>query len=190
MANRVDANALRRFMRRVPSPVAVVTAAFQGKVRGITIGSFTSTSLHPPLISFNVGREARIYEALTQGDHFAVHVMHDAQADLPRRFAVAEMTGEEQFDQIEVELDVNGTPILTAALAVLSCRLHAVYDAGDHSIVLGRVTETREEEAGHRPLVYYDHAYRRVGRVVREGLLDPIADGGSVCDTITGDSPV
>ncbi|MEX0601597.1 MAG: flavin reductase family protein, partial [Rhodothermales bacterium] len=141
MQNRIDGEALRLVMRHVPSPVTIVTVAGEDELRGITIGSFTSTSLRPPLISFNVSREARIHEVLTAADRFAVHVLADDQAPLSDHFATPDLTGAEQFQDVTYSVDEHGTPILSGALAVMLCARHAVYDAGDHSIMLGRVVE-------------------------------------------------
>lgn len=176
MQKRLDGEELRSVMRHVPSPVTVVTAAGPSGYRGITIGSFTSTSLDPPLISFNVNRDSKIYDALTTGLRFAVHVLSDEQAFLGDRFATPEMTSSEQFDGVAFDLDDEGTPVLREALAVIFCERHAVYDAGDHSIVLGRVVDVKESEVDDLPLVYYDRSYRRVGNEAQPTLFDPIVD--------------
>ncbi|NNE36302.1 MAG: flavin reductase, partial [Rhodothermales bacterium] len=64
-------------MRRVASPVTVVTAGRGDEARGITIGSFTSASLDPPLITFNLSRRARMHSLLPRTDRFVVHVLGD-----------------------------------------------------------------------------------------------------------------
>ena len=170
-----EGEALRRVMRQVPSPVSVVTASDgNGEIRGITIGSFTSASLQPPLLSFNISRDAGMYDLLTRADHFALHVLHEGQAHLSDRFAIPDMTGAEQFHALEYTTDAHGAPVLAGAMAVFLCLRHAVYDAGDHSIVLGLVTDIREAGAGRRPLVYFDRSYRRVGKAAQPASFDPI----------------
>lgn len=165
---------LRRAMRRAPSPVSVVTASDgRGEIRGITIGSFTSASLSPPLLSFNISREAGIYDLLTRADRFVLHVLHEGQAHLSDRFATPDMPGVEQFRGVDYRVDAQGLPLLTDALATFLCARHAAYDAGDHSILLGRVTDIREAAAGKRPLVYFDRSYRRVGKAAQPASFDP-----------------
>ncbi len=176
MEYRIDGDALRFVMRHVPSPVTIVTMAAEQDVRGITIGSFTSTSLHPPLVSFNVNREAGVYDALITCERFAVHVLSDQQAHLSDHFATPELSGEEQFQDVAYEIDMDGTPILSDALAVMLCVRHAVYDAGDHSIIVGRVVGLGDVNADELPLVYFDRAYRRVGREAQPTLFDPVVD--------------
>ncbi len=170
-----DGATLRWVMRHVPSPVSVVTAS-DGKdqIRGITIGSFTSASLRPPLLSFNISRDAGIYDLLTRADRFALHVLHEGQAHLSDRFAVPDMPGAEQFHAIEYEVDAHGVPVLADILAVFMCLRHAVYDAGDHSIVLALVTDIREAGEDRRPLVYFDRSYRRVGTAAQPASFDPV----------------
>ena len=163
MGQRVDGEALRGVMRHVPSPVTIVTAAAADGPRGITIGSFASTSLRPPLISFNVSLDAQIYDALTTESHFAVHVLRDDQAPLADQFATPDLSSAEQFDGVTFRLDPNGTPILLETLAVMICRLDAVHRAGDHSIVVGMVERIEDGSEG-KPLLYYDRTYRKVGK--------------------------
>jgi flavin reductase (DIM6/NTAB) family NADH-FMN oxidoreductase RutF len=85
MPDPVPGDAFRAVMRRVPSPVVVVTAQGPREARGITIGSFTSLALDPPLVSFNVGCGARMHEVMEACDRFAVHVLGEEQTHLPNR---------------------------------------------------------------------------------------------------------
>ena len=166
--------ALRQVMRQVPSPVSVVTTSDGREMRGITIGSFTSASLRPPLLSFHISREAGIYDLLMRADRFALHVLHEGQARLSDRFATPDMPGVEQFRALDYRIDAQGLPVLADVLAVLLCVRHAAYDAGDHSILLGRVTDIREGAADKRPLVYFDRSYRRVGKAAQPASFDPV----------------
>lgn len=176
MQDRIDGEALRFVMRHVPSPVTIVTVGGEREKRGITIGSFTSTSLHPPLVSFNVSRDARVYDALTTADRFAVHVLSERQAHLSDHFATPDLSGEEQFRDVAYEIEPDGTPILSEALAVVLCDRHAVYDAGDHSIIVGQVVGVGEVDADGLPLVYFDRSYRRVGKEAQPTLFDPVVE--------------
>lgn len=168
-----DGEALRGAMRRVPSPVVVVTAAGEEEARGITIGSFTSVSLEPPLISFNVGRDTRMFGVITAAARFAVHLLSEEQAHLCNRFALPDLSGAAQFEEVPHRLDEQGTPVLEDVLAVLHCRRYAVYDAGDHVILLGEVVEIEQVSEGE-PILYYNRDYRSVGEAVRVSLLEPV----------------
>ncbi len=174
MQSRIDGEVLRHVMRQVPSAVTVVTVSGAGEIRGITIGSFTSTSLRPPLISFNLSRDATTYDALVMADHFAVHLLSTKQAHLAEHFATPDLTSDEQFEAVPYQVDADGTPILLDALVVIRCERFAIYDAGDHSIVVGRVSGLDRISEGE-PLLYYDRTYRGVGREVQPATFEPAA---------------
>ena len=179
MQSRVEGEVLRHVMRQVPSPVTIVTVESSGEIRGITIGSFTSTSLRPPLVSFNLSRDAQSYEALITAERFAVHILAESAAHLADHFATPDLSSEDQFEAVAYRVDAFGTPILLDALAILHCERHAVYDAGDHSILVGRVTDV-EHGADGAPLLYYDRTYRRVGTEVQPTKFEPVGgEGGS-----------
>ncbi len=153
---------LRAVMQRVASPVTVVTVASGGERRGATIGSFTSVSLDPPLISFNVQKDSSLHVALLGAEAFAVHLLGEAQADLANHFALPDLTSEEQFRDVPHGTAPDGSPVLPDTFGVLHCAPYAVHDAGDHSLFLGRVLRITEAEAAG-PLLYYDRSYRAVG---------------------------
>lgn len=154
---------LRAVMRHVASPVTIVTAAAGGTRRGATIGSFTSVSLEPPLVSFNVQKDSGLHAVLLASDTFAVHLLGEAQADLANHFALPDLTSDAQFRGIAHAYGgPDRPPILSDVPGVLLCRRWAVHDAGDHALFLGRVLRVTEGGA-ERPLLYYDRSYRAVG---------------------------
>ena len=166
MPRMIDGDKLRMTMRRVPSPVTIVTAAGPDEMRGITVGSFTSVSLDPPLVSFNVALDAQMYDLIVEAEHFVVHILSDRQAQLSTHFAVPDRSGEEQFAPFPYRLDANGTPILEDVLAVFFCAHYATYPAGDHTLVVGQVFDIAASVDGS-PLVYFDRSYRRLGSLRR-----------------------
>ena len=159
----VHGDMLRAVMRRVASPVTIVTAAAGGEPRGATIGSFTSASLRPPLVSFNIQKESGLAATLLAADRFAVHLLGDDQADLAEQFALPDLASAALFRGVpHAYSGGDDPPVLHGVFGVLQCRRWAVYDAGDHRIVLGEVLRVIEGEAAG-PLLYYDRSYRAVG---------------------------
>ncbi|MEM0961010.1 MAG: flavin reductase family protein [Bacteroidota bacterium] len=157
--------ALRHALRDLPSPVVVVTTETASGPRGATIGSFTSVSLDPPLISFNVTHKSRLHEALGEGRGWAVHLLSAGQAAVAERFARPDMDGDDQlapFDHVRGD----GPPLLRGPLAILLCEPHAQFEAGDHTVFVGRV-DGIVEGAGRDPLLYYRQSYRGVGDPVQ-----------------------
>ncbi|MEF8815420.1 MAG: flavin reductase family protein [Salinibacter sp.] len=168
-----DPSTFRASMRRVPSPVVVVTARGPQEVRGITIGSFSSVALDPPLVSFNVARDSRMFEVMEACEWFAVHVLGENQAHLAKQFAVPGLSGPEQFEAVPHERDPHGTPILDGGSAVLHCRLHDSLPAADHCLYVGRVAEV-EERPDQGAVLYYKSDYRGVGKELPSTRLAPV----------------
>lgn len=156
---------LRSVMRHVPSPVTVVTLMSQNGPRGVTIGSFTSVSLDPPLISFNIMHNSVAHDVLLEAEAFAVNILRDDQSALGERFAEPALSSLEQFKGIGYNLNEAGIPILFDSLAVILCEPFKAVEAGDHSLLIGSVIEADVVSDG-KPLLYYWHAYRMVGETV------------------------
>lgn len=173
MSESVDGTLFRAAMRRVPSPVVVVTAAGDGTARGITIGSFTSVALDPPLISFNVGMESRMHEVMEDCDRFAVHLLGEGQVYLANHFATPDLTGAEQLEHVAHTRNAHGTPVLDDVPVVLHCEPHGSMPAGDHTLYVGRVVDVQEgPDTG--AVLYYQRAYRGVGSELKSTVLSPV----------------
>jgi len=152
---------LRQSLRDLPAPVVVVTVDVPGGPRGATIGSFTSVSLDPPLVSFNVTHGTGFHASIVDADAWAVHLLSAAQAGLAEHFAVPDLDGEAQlapFGHVRGE----GPPLLRDTLGILLCRPHTQFVAGDHTVFVGEVTGV-VEGSGRDPLLYYRQSYRGVG---------------------------
>jgi len=173
MSESVNGETLRRVMRRVPSPVTVITAADERGARGITIGSFTSVALEPPLICFNVNHGAQMHDVMLDASRFAVHILNEEQAPLANHFAVPDLTGAEQLRSVPHVINEHGTPILDDVTAVLHCVHHDVFTAGDKSIIVGRVVEVQADD-DRGAVLYYKRTYRGVGEELRSTRLSPV----------------
>lgn len=160
----VDGEQLRAAMRHVPATVTIVTVGAP-EPRGVTIASFSSVSLDPPLVSFNVQKGARVHPLIEAADRYAVHVLRSDQVALSDHFADPTLDGPRQFEGLNVVEGPDGLPILPDALAVFECEPWAVYDAGDHSLIVGRVIRVEALDEGE-PVLYYQRSYRRVGEAI------------------------
>ena len=156
--------ALRHALRDLPSPVVVVTTETATGPRGATIGSFTSVSLDPPLVSVNVMHGTQLHDALTEADAWAIHLLAANQAEIASHFAVPDVNGEDQLAPFG-HVRGGGPPLLRGSLGVLLCRPHAHFEAGDHTVFVGAVTHVIEG-AGRDPLLYYRQSYRAIGNEV------------------------
>ena len=157
----IDPGILRRVLGQFATGIVVVTTRTDdGLPVGMTVNSFCSVSLEPPLVLFCVSRASRLHPVFTAAPAFAVNVLAEAQRDLSRTFA---RPGLDRFGTLSHRTGDSGVPLLPGALAVVTCTTASVTEAGDHDIVLGRVTEldcAPRSLAG--PLVFYGGAYRRL----------------------------
>lgn len=154
-----DSMAFRRALGQFATGVAVVTTlGGDGAKTGLTVNSFTSVSLDPPLVLWCLGREspsAAVFEAAT---HFAVNVLAADQAAVSQRFAGPTV---DRFKGIETVEGLGGVPLLTDCLAQFECAVDAVHEGGDHLIFVGRVARLRRRDGD--PLVYFGGRYRTLG---------------------------
>ncbi|MFB6247697.1 MAG: flavin reductase family protein [Salinibacter sp.] len=174
MSEPVEGSAFRSAMRRVPAPVVVVTAHGDTEARGITIGSFTSVALDPPLVSFNVGRASQMHSIMETCSAYAVHVLSEQQVHLAKRFATPGLTGEEQFEAVPHHTRPDGEiPLLNDVTARLLCTPKDSIVAGDHTLYIGQVVEIEEPpDAG--AVLYYQSSYRGVGSELPSTELSPV----------------
>ena len=155
-----DSNAFRRALSSFATGVAVVTARDSGgENRGITVNSFSSVSLDPPLVLFCLDKAAMSFDAFHQAQSFAVNVLGEHQHGLSVRFATAAI---DKWDGVAFEVWPGELPVLGDCLANLACRRETVYEGGDHVIVVGRVERLHIAGEGD-PLVYFQSGYRSIG---------------------------
>jgi flavin reductase (DIM6/NTAB) family NADH-FMN oxidoreductase RutF len=142
------------------SVVVVTSLARSGERIGLTISSFSSLSLEPPLILFSVNRHARSFAAWETVEHFAVNVLAEHQSALSTRFARA-LT--DKWANLDAGRDQYGSPTLPGALAVLSCSTYDRFDGGDHIIMVGHVDALATLSLPDpRPLIFFAGGYRRL----------------------------
>jgi 3-hydroxy-9,10-secoandrosta-1,3,5(10)-triene-9,17-dione monooxygenase reductase component len=155
----------RRVMSHFATGVTIITAwDTDHRPTGLTASSFTSVSLHPPLILVCVSQNAQSYPAIKAAGRFAVNVLAQGQEAASRRFATSTTApGEEKFAGLEYRPGQLGLPVLSDALARLECTVVHAYPGGDHTIFVAQV-ETGEwsGDAGTEPLLYFRGKYSRL----------------------------
>lgn len=123
---------------------------------GVTMNSFSSVSLDPPLVSFCVADSLTEFQTLLETDHFALNFLRADQQDLSNQFA---KSGPDKWQGVEYREGPNEAPIIEPNHAVLLCTKHAQYECGDHWIVVARVDEFEYGDEGP-PLLFYKGSYR------------------------------
>ncbi|NOD45978.1 MULTISPECIES: flavin reductase family protein [unclassified Ruegeria] len=117
--------------------VTVITTQTEGGPRAITVNSFASVSLDPPLVLWCLAKESFRFDAFSSCEHYSIHVMAQDQQEQALLFA----RDGTDFSHADWTEDETGRPQLTQCLARFDCRLHARHDAGDHLIIVGQVEQ-------------------------------------------------
>ena len=148
----------RSALSQFASGVTVVTTRdANGKRHGITVSSFCSVSLQPPMVLICIEKTTGSHYAFGESGAFVVNILSATQSDVSEHFA---SRIDEKFGDIEHTLNEDGVPVLSNAIATLRCALRHSLDGGDHSIFVGQVESVNV--AGGQPLVYFDHQYHSV----------------------------
>lgn len=127
---------LRHTLGRFVTGVAVVTTRTEAMPTGLTVNSFSSVSLDPPLILWSLSRDSARLEVFQEAEYFAVNVLAGDQIDLCRHFS---STKDNLFADIAWQPSKHGQPILDGVVASLECQTWKVYEGGDHIIIIGQV---------------------------------------------------
>ena len=132
-----------------------------GQVHGMTANSFTSVSLHPPLILICVDEGAKLLSLVKKENRFGVNILRENQEAISEYFAEKEENAEtEQRLGIRYRWTKDGIPLLDEALAHLTCELVSSHVAGDHTVFIAEVTSVSVHEGD--PLLYFRGQYRRM----------------------------
>ncbi|MGB7316435.1 MAG: flavin reductase family protein [Planktotalea sp.] len=147
------ARAFRDALGRFATGVTVITCNSDMGPLGITANSFASVSLDPALVLWSPAKASKRFEAFTKAEHFAIHIMSDVQSGICSGFSKDGSV----FDGFDWHACSKRVPLISHCLSRFECTREAVHDAGDHAIVVGRVTRV-STQAG-TPLMFYSGKY-------------------------------
>jgi len=151
-----DARAFRNALGCFPTGVTLVTARTgDSHPMGVTINSFTSVSLDPPLILWCAHRRSHRFETFANAEAFTISVLDATHEEVSLRLA---KPGEHRLHGIPLVDTATGAPALADALAVFECRREAMHDGGDHAVIIGRVVQFAFRYVG-APLVFFRGRY-------------------------------
>ncbi len=150
-----DPLAFRQALGSFATGVTIITTRTEdGEPLGLTVNSFNSVSLNPPMVLWSLAETYKGYEAFKKASHWAVHVLASDQEDLSNRFAGKI---EDKFSGLTLEDGINGNPLLTGCAARFECRTAFQYEGGDHLIFVGEVESF--EQCDSAPLVFHGGRY-------------------------------
>lgn len=154
----IDDARFKQAMSQFASGVTVVTTEHDGVRYGMTVASFASLSLHPPLVIVCIEKAVKTHDAIAGAGKFGVSILTQSQADISGRFASKKI--DDKFEGVDV-VTTEGVPLIKGSLCMLACRVHAQLPGGDHSIFVGEVLEAEVSDAAP-PLVYFRSGYREL----------------------------
>lgn len=160
---------LRKALGQFATGVTVVTTrAADGSPVGLTVNSFTSVSLDPPLVLYCPARTLRAVETYASARFFSASILGAGQKRLSDLFA---RQAESKWESIGHRIGETGAPLIPEALASFECENHAVHEAGDHLVVLGHVRAVHLRESAD-PLIFFRSRYRGLSQSEHGGDLE------------------
>lgn len=124
---------------------------------GLTVSSFTSVSLDPPLILISIAKGSAMHDLFREAKVYVINFLADDQKSVSDRFA-GRTSAKDRFEGLRFTRGVTGSPIIEGARVAIECKAWQVYDGGDHSILVGEVVSAKTLNS-KRPLVYYSQQY-------------------------------
>jgi 3-hydroxy-9,10-secoandrosta-1,3,5(10)-triene-9,17-dione monooxygenase reductase component len=150
-AGEADTQRFRQVLGHFATGVTVITGIDDGQPLGFACQAFAALSLDPPLVLFCPGKSSGTWPRLARSGELGVNVLAAGQRDLARKFGVSSA---DKFGGVSWTAAPNGAPILADVLTWASCTVETVQEAGDHFVVIARVTGLGDSVAGD-PLLFY-----------------------------------
>jgi flavin reductase (DIM6/NTAB) family NADH-FMN oxidoreductase RutF len=146
---------LRTALGQFATGVTVVTTrAADGSPVGLTVNSFTSVSLDPPLVLWCLGLNSASFDAFRLAERHLINVLAADQLEVAKRFATR---GADRFAGVRWSPTDTGLPRLDGCIAWIECAIRSRYEEGDHLLLVGRIESF--EVARGKPLIYHDRRY-------------------------------
>lgn len=163
----IDPHVFRQTVGQFATGVTVITTETDGTVRALTVNSFTAVSLDPPLVLFCVGKTTKTGQLIHAARGFAVNILRQEQQDLSTYFAGG-WTHPRPPSFTFLQWD--GGPRLEGCAAAIGCSTEAVYEGGDHWIVVGKVLALHRTACA-APLVFFGSRYANIGATFETEIL-------------------
>ncbi|HEX9597463.1 MAG TPA: flavin reductase family protein [Anaerolineales bacterium] len=159
-----DPDNLRAALRFWTTGITIVAASHADVMHGMTVNSFTSLSLVPPLVSISLEKVTRTYQLVVSSGVFAATILSEDQRSLSDRFAGLDSEQSNRFEGLETFTLGTGSPILSQGLAFFDCRVLSLHDAGTHTVFISEVAACGRfsDSADQQPLVYFNRGYRKI----------------------------
>jgi flavin reductase (DIM6/NTAB) family NADH-FMN oxidoreductase RutF len=154
----LDPEQLRHAMRAWTTGVTVVTANHAGQQYGMTVNSFTSISLEPPLVSVTLKNLTHTHELVEKSGEFSATILSSAQKELSDRFAGKHPEIKDRFEGVSTETLLINAPLIKNGIAYFNCRVLNSVPVGENTLFIAEVIAAQGEGTGE-PLVYHNRVY-------------------------------
>src|ERR1051325_6146430 len=141
----LDPEKLRHAMRAWTTGVAVVTARHDGQQYGMTVNSFTSISLEPPLVSVTLKQLTHTHDLVVKSNEFAVTILASNQKELSDRFAGKLSHLHDRFQEVPTETLMIQAPLIKGGMAYFNCRVVNAFPVGENTLFVAEVIAARGE---------------------------------------------
>lgn len=155
----IDGRELRDALGRFATGVCLITTQTSaGEAVAMTVNSFSSVSLDPPLVLWCLQDNSDVYDVFSSPRYFGINILASEQQELSNQYA---RKGQHALETAHFRQGKTGAPIIRDALVSFECELEATYDGGDHLIIVGRVKDMNQRPTGE-PLLFFSGGYREL----------------------------
>jgi flavin reductase (DIM6/NTAB) family NADH-FMN oxidoreductase RutF len=154
----LDPEKLRHAMRGWTTGVAIVTSIYEDQQYGMTVNSFTSIALEPPLICVTLKRLTHTHDLVVKSGMFSVTILTSAQKELSDRFAGKMPNITDRFEGLQTETITLDSPVFKEGMAYFDCVVVSSIPVGENTLFVAEVVDARGEGRGE-PLVYHNREY-------------------------------
>ena len=158
----ITSQELRVAMRNWATGITIITAEYEGTRHGMTVSSFTSLSLEPPLLSVSLYNTSRTNALVTAAGKFGVTILASDQEEISNCFAGRIPDTEDRFADCEVETMLSEIPFIKGGLSFFECRVHKTVPLGTNALFIGEILAAKAIEDGE-PLLYFNQKYGKLG---------------------------
>ena len=149
---------LRKVCGAFPTGVTIVTTTDNDGIHhSVTASSFNTVSMEPPLVLWSLSKKSGSIEAYRNAESFVIHILSQDQVDLSMKFSNPDSN---KFEGVDINTDLLKSPILIDAAVYILCNTYAIYDGGDHDIMVGEIIDYKYEN--QKSLVFYEGNYCKI----------------------------
>ncbi len=155
----VDEKIFRQTMRKWATGITIVSSEYEGSYHGMTVSSFTSVSVIPPIICISINSQVRTHQLIQQSGFFAITILEESQGAISECFAGRVPEEGDRFSGVDTFTLETKAPLITGGLAFFDCKVVQTVSFGQNTVFFGEVLAVKTSDEG-RPLLYSNQTYQ------------------------------